>query len=126
MEGAPDVYPAYGDHPGTWQPSILDSIQFIEVEFDKPIYVTSIDIYETYNAGGVKSIFGRSVQGQWYLLWGTEQVQRIRHARIFSPILEKIDIRIHQIRLEIDCVALGARVAIDAIRLEGTGTKTGM
>ena len=70
--GSPDVYPNYGANlPGAWSPIISGSHQFIEVysttakkiiiffllslqvEFNEAIETSTIEVYETYNGGGI-------------------------------------------------------------------------
>ena len=56
--------------------------------FQMAVYITGIEIYETYHAGGVKAILGKADEGQWQTLWTTQQVEVITKARIFSPPLK--------------------------------------
>ncbi len=60
----------------------------IKVEFEKYVFVSEIEIYETYNAGGVKKIFTKAENEIWELLWETSQIEVIRNSRIFSPDFE--------------------------------------
>ena len=127
VEGPPDVYPLYGDYPGVWRQNITNSVQYIVIEYEHPVYVTGIDIYETYNAGGVKAVSGNTPQGYWQYLWENDaQYKQHGHgANIFSPPLQNVNFRISRVLLEIDCPAIGTWVAIDAVRLNGTLEKTG-
>ena len=59
------------------------------------MFITCIDIYETYHAGGVRAILGRESLddgniGDWALFWEAENgsFEYIEHARIFSPPLQ--------------------------------------
>jgi hypothetical protein len=70
------------------------------LKFATPVYVTKVDVYETFNAGGVKEIgcfdFQEEmwpngtmvVNRRWIWLWSTPQVSVIKSARIFSPSFE--------------------------------------
>ena len=60
----------------------------LQLEYKEALYVTSIDVYETFHAGGVKAILGKDSNGQWQQLWKTESVENIEKARIFSPPLK--------------------------------------
>ena len=53
--------------------------------FTKKVFVSKVDIYETWNSGGVTSIKGRQ-SGQWVVLW-SGAASHIQNARIFSPPL---------------------------------------
>ena len=50
-----------------------------------PVFITGLDIFETYNAGGVKAIYGRNPSDKWHQLWKTDRVKVITKSRIFSP-----------------------------------------
>ncbi|XP_053390567.1 speckle-type POZ protein-like isoform X2 [Mercenaria mercenaria] len=98
---------------------IKDANQFIEVEFKEPVYVTGIDIYETYHAGGVKAIKALGDDGKWHTLWKIDRVTVIKSSRIFSPQLAELSCRTKNIRVEVDCTGCGTWVEIDAIQLHG-------
>ncbi|XP_045211208.2 TD and POZ domain-containing protein 2-like [Mercenaria mercenaria] len=117
--GEPKVYPNYGDRRGAWAMQNIDANQFIEVEFREAVYVTGIDIYETYHAGGVKAIKALGDQGQWRTLWQTDSVTSISSSRVFSPQLAEMSCRTKNIRVEVDCTACETWVEIDAIQLHG-------
>ncbi|XP_052223893.1 F-box/LRR-repeat protein 4-like [Dreissena polymorpha] len=117
----PNVFPSYGDLIGTWAPRDIDANQFLEFQFATPVYVTKVDVYETYNAGGVKAIKCLDVSGTWITLWSTPQVSRIQSARIFSPsFTSTIPCFSNRIRLDIDCTLANTWVEIDAVRLHGS------
>ncbi|XP_052243949.1 uncharacterized protein LOC127853445 [Dreissena polymorpha] len=102
------------------------------LKFATPVYVTKVDVYETFNAGGVKEIWcfdfqeeifpngTMAVNRRWIRLWSTNQVSVIKSARIFS-VSFKSTIRYFSdtIRLVIDCTAANTWVEIDAVRLKG-------
>jgi len=58
-----------------------------QLEFDEPVFVMTVNIYETYHAGGLKSIKGMTKEGIWQSLWKTNKVTCITQPRIFSPEL---------------------------------------
>ncbi|KAH3739890.1 uncharacterized protein LOC127851325 [Dreissena polymorpha] len=102
------------------------------LKFATPVYVTKVDVYETFNAGGVKEIgcfdFQEEmwpngtmvVNRRWKWLWSTPQVSVIKFARIFSPSFEStIRCFSDTILLVIDCTAAKTWVEIDAVRLKG-------
>ena len=125
LEGRPDIYPLYRDILGAWAPRLIDSPQFIELEYEEAVFIHAINIYETFNAGGVKVISGRGPEGYWHTLWETTQVEYIDRARIFAPPLQYIDYRIKDIRIDVDCSASHSYVAIDAIQMIGARNSTG-
>jgi hypothetical protein len=55
--GAPDVYPAYGDHNKAWASQGADDrAEYVEVGFDRPERVSGVEIYETFNPGAIDKI----------------------------------------------------------------------
>ncbi|XP_052217124.1 uncharacterized protein LOC127835000 [Dreissena polymorpha] len=119
--GVPDVYPEYGDIDRAWAPHVIDANQFLEFQYATPVYVTKVDVYETYNAGGVKAIKCLDVSGTWITLWSTPQVSVIKSARIFSPsFTSTIPCFSNLIRLDIDCTVANTWVEIDAVGLRGS------
>jgi hypothetical protein len=55
--GAPDVYPAYGDHNKAWASHGSDDrAEYIEVGFGHPERVSGVEIYETFNPGAIDKI----------------------------------------------------------------------
>ncbi|XP_052223519.1 uncharacterized protein LOC127839282 [Dreissena polymorpha] len=123
--GVPDVYPTYADDTRAWAPQVIDANQFLEFQFATPVYVTQVDVYETFKAGGVKAINCLDVSGTWITLWSTPQVSVIESARIFSPLFTStIPCFSNQIRLDIDCTVAVSWVEIDSVRLHGSQVPT--
>ncbi|XP_052689658.1 uncharacterized protein LOC128167784 [Crassostrea angulata] len=97
--GVPKVYPRYGDIQGAWASADKNADQFIQVKFQKKVFLREINIYETYHAGGVKKISAKDMQGNWVM-----------------PPHFPVD----ELRLDIDCTACGTWVEIDAVNIVGT------
>ncbi|XP_052274020.1 uncharacterized protein LOC127873959 [Dreissena polymorpha] len=130
--GLPDVYPGYADDKRAWAPDVINAKQFLVLKFATPVYVTKVDVYETFNAGGVKAIEcfdaqeetfpngTMTVYRRWIRLWSTPQVSVVQSARIFSPsFTSTIRCFSDTIALFIDCTAANNWVEIDAVRLKG-------
>ena len=118
--GEPNVYPKYGDYPGAWAQKTLSAKEFIVVEFDEQLYLTGVDIYETYNAGAVIGISAfDEVSGLWINLWKTAQATRIETSRIFSPAIQEQAIKSRRIRVDVDCTVANSWCEIDAIKIKG-------
>ena len=59
---------------------------FPQVSIDEPVFIYTIEIYETYHAGAVKEVSVRHEQRGWVTVWsGSPQV--IKSSRIFKPDL---------------------------------------
>lgn len=54
--GEPTVYPHYGDLEGTWAQLKLNRSQYITLGFEAEIYVTGLNVYETFHAGAITRI----------------------------------------------------------------------
>lgn len=62
------------------------SIGFVpQMKFPRKIYVTSVNIYETLNAGAVVRISAKSPNDQWIEIFWTPHALHIKRARKFSP-----------------------------------------
>lgn len=118
--GPPRNYPNYGDLQNTWAQA-NDNLgrNFIELGFPQEVYVTRINVYETYHAGGIVAIKLRNKQlgGTWVSVWEAPngQARNIEMSRIFSPELERSSFRTDEIRLELDCSVSNSYCEIDAV-----------
>ncbi|CAH1795268.1 unnamed protein product [Owenia fusiformis] len=117
--GPPRVYPQYGDIGGAWASDEIDAAQFIEIQYKKKLYVKRIDIYETYNSGGVMLVSALSPKGNWVTLWHKDAPEVIDNSRIFAPPLKKTDFKTDSLRLDIDCSAANSWCEIDAVEMYG-------
>ncbi|XP_052820202.1 uncharacterized protein LOC128246029 [Mya arenaria] len=117
--GSPRVYPQYGDIVGTWAPGDRNNSEFLELEYAEEVYVTGIDIYETYHAGGTKAVLGKTADGRWVPLYTAPSIENITSSRIFSPPLNEQSLKTRELRIEVDCTVAGTWVEIDAVQLHG-------
>lgn len=58
---------------------------WLKVKFPRKLYVSKINIYETYNAGAVVKISVKDGQNQWVDIFSVNHARIIRRARKFSP-----------------------------------------
>ena len=113
---------SYGDERGTWcQSSAHTADEYIEIKFSKEVYVTKVNIYETYHCGGVVRIkLKDKSQNNWKTVWKSEPEntpQNIETSRIFSPDLEKTLFKTNEVRLDVNCSVANSYCEIDAIGL---------
>ncbi len=117
--GKPNVYPKYGDLEYTWaqDQGNLDSLQFIEVEFQTEVFASQINIYETCHAGAVIRIkLLNKESNQWTTAWQSQNgPQNIESSRVFSPPLTMSTFKTNSVRLELDCSTCQSYCEIDAI-----------
>ena len=100
---------------------------FIDVKFDHAVFPFRIHVYETYNPGGLASIWAGDCLGGWQLLWSeAPQTRRgsnsavSQQPRQFSPPIQTTDFATKLLRLEFDSSALSYYTEIDAVCLLGT------
>ncbi|XP_061164565.1 F-box/LRR-repeat protein 4-like [Saccostrea echinata] len=125
--GKPNVYPRYGDSQGTWTQATgqLNENQFIQVRFPEKVWITEVNIYETYNAGTVKRILAKNKENQWEEIFAVSHVHpiMIRKARKFSPKIKKVNFPVNELRIEVDCSVSPSWVEIDAVEIVGESLK---
>lgn len=69
-------------------------IIFVDIQFERKLYVNKINIYETYNPGAVVRIWALNVKdngNKWALLWEGAPEKFIPRSRIFSPPLKYLN-----------------------------------
>lgn len=65
------------------------SIGFVpQMKFPRKMYVTSVNINETLNAGAFVRISAKCPNDQWVEIFWTPQALHIKRARKFSPIIK--------------------------------------
>lgn len=99
---------------------------FIDVKFDHAVFPFRIHVYETYNPGGLASIWAGDCLGGWRLLWSespqarSSQTAASQQPRQFSPPIQTTDFATKLLRLEFNGSALSYYTEIDAVCLLGT------
>jgi len=120
--GQPKVYPRYGDIQGAWaqkNPASL-SVEWLELEFQEAVLISSIEIYETFNAGAVRRLSALNDRNEWVVIW-SGQASPIKSSRIFKPSLNlhgKV-LATKIIKLDLDCSRADSWCEIDAVKLIG-------
>jgi len=131
LVGPPRVYPNYGDIRGAWAPAYSSGTkENLVLSFSTPVYITGVDIFETYCPGHVCLIEALN-KGQFKTLWKHLQFDEIgkvaengvlhskRKARIFSPPIEKIYFKTDTIQIHLDCTYSPTWAEIDCVILRG-------
>ena len=113
LVGPPRTYPMHGNVAGAWQPeadatSGGERAASVHLDFASPMYVSGVEIYETYLPGSVTAVAlwsGRtdgSGAAGWDVVWrGEPQRSLPAEARIFSPSLEARSYATKHVRLEL-------------------------
>ena len=88
------------------------------MEFDNPVYINAIHIYETYNSGAVYRISALNKPSSWIDIW-TGTPTRISSSRIFKPQVQSTSFATNVIKLYLNCTISQSWAEIDAVKLIG-------
>ena len=79
LRGKPAVFPRHYYDAAAWCPKEARTAnEFVEVRFARKVRVAAIELFETWNAGAVKSIKLRHPDGEWVTVYAVEHVECIR------------------------------------------------
>eukprot|EP01029_Cantina_marsupialis_P019967 TRINITY_DN4652_c0_g1_i1.p1 TRINITY_DN4652_c0_g1~~TRINITY_DN4652_c0_g1_i1.p1 ORF type:complete len:1486 (+),score=310.17 TRINITY_DN4652_c0_g1_i1:2-4459(+) len=72
--GPANVYPAFGEYDGAWQPSMDGewTTQWVTITLKTPVRVNSVKLFETWHGGAVTSIYVKNLSDEWELAWTGE------------------------------------------------------
>ncbi|XP_052900586.1 F-box/LRR-repeat protein 4 [Anopheles moucheti] len=122
---APSFAPEFGvDKIPTEDNPPIDA--FIVVSFEKSVYPTGVEVYETMNPGAVYRIWAYTEFRQWMLLWDKrvdavhDDIRNadLKESRIFVPAIRIINQRTCVLRVEFSTCELNYIYAMDAIMLK--------
>ena len=117
--GEPDTYPSHGDIRTAWASLEEDAgIEWLDLEYEVPVRISRIEIYETYNPGAITGIEIYDQNGGRQLAW-EESMEPARTARI-SPIEIDADFPSDRIRIILDTRRVSGWNEIDAVALTGS------
>jgi hypothetical protein len=60
----------------------------LQIGFVEKVIPSAINIYETFNAGGVRRVLAKNLQDAWVELYKATRIEKIPASRIFSPVLK--------------------------------------
>ncbi|KAK3092013.1 hypothetical protein FSP39_024454, partial [Pinctada imbricata] len=120
IKGPPRVYPRYGDIQGAWASKEPGRHEHIEFEFEEDVYLSELNIYETYHGGAVKKIQAKNLSGKYETVYETPSVKSITSSRIFTPFIERLSFPVKQFKFFLDSTVCGSWSEIDAVELVGT------
>ena len=139
LVGPPRIFPMHGHSIlGAWQPAVMEGAggpktEWVELRFGTPMYISGIEIYETFLAGACTSVAlwaaepaGETQAGRWDVVWqGEPRQERLpSEARLFSPPLTTRPYASRFVRIELRVAAAAdsgkvLAAQIDAVRLIG-------
>lgn len=116
--GEPQVYPKYGDKKGAWAQKNRLTVQFISFKYEVPVYLSHLNIYETYHAGAIIEIKAKNIETDDIVtVWHAPDFkpENKRKSRIFSPPLELTLFKTQEVVMFLDCSLAGDFCEIDAV-----------
>ena len=120
--GEPDT-DRCGDYQSAWASSGSDSVDWLELQFETPVYVSAVNIVQTFNANQVAKVellgnFGRSLT-----IYEQAPVQVDQPCPyMLSILVEKTPALYNSVRITLDQSVLGLGWnEIDAVQLVGDG-----
>jgi hypothetical protein len=117
--GEPDTYPDHGDITTAWASlEEDDGIQWLDLEHEVPVWITRVEIYETYNPGAIIGLEIYDQDGGRHHAW-EGSMEPATEARI-SAIDIDADFPSDRIRIILDTRRVSGWNEIDAVALIGT------
>lgn len=104
LAGRPAVYPRklHKVDEASWCAGQAGLKEFVEADFEQAVHVVAVEIFETWNAGGVSQVALRNPQGGWVTVYMTEHIEQIKQPRRFIPQIQRTSWKTNAIRIEID------------------------
>ena len=112
-------YPNYGDNVNTWCPVQMNGNEYLDIEYEHPVFITEVHVYETLQPGStckisVMEYHEDDSHGDWIVLWEDQSVVTSAGSasRDFSPPIQssvftkriRVDLKITNAWSEIDTV----------------------
>ena len=123
--GPPNTFPEHGDLLTAWASRTPDSQrEFLIVAYENPTPIRGVDIYETFNAGAVDSVYAIDTNDNLYLLWAGE-ASAVSGAQILQVRFDPTPFTVKQIRIAMNSAAVLGWNEIDAIGILPSNLGTG-
>lgn len=133
VSGPPRVFPQHGDNALAWAAAPRGSREYIELVYDKAVVPVEIIIYETYHAGGVRTVSAKDDYGNWIPIYNAENLENILESRKLSLAVDpegtsrkltlpSADFVTRELRIDIDQSLCNDWAEIDAVELVGFET----
>lgn len=119
--GAPDS--STGDQQTAWASATQDDqLEWLMVEYDKPIKATEIRVFETFNPGAISRITAFTPEGKEFDAWTAEaavgkKLGKDAGSALGSPRPLQLDFPVERIKLYIDSPDVAGWNEIDAVGL---------
>jgi len=120
--GEPDT-DRCGDYQSAWASSGSDSVDWLELQFETPVYVSAVNIVQTFNANQVTKVELLGTFGRSLMIYEQTPVQVDQPCPyMLSIMVEKTPALYNAVRITVDQSVLGLGWnEIDAVQLVGDG-----
>lgn len=115
--GPPDV-DACADDPRAWTSARGNGVEWLQLSYARPMYVTEVRIYQTFGVGAISRVSLLDVEGNLQQVWeGTDTTTPCPGALVISfPLTEY---HVEGVRIDLDESRTGFWNQIDAVELFG-------
>lgn len=116
--GAPDTSTC-GDYETAWASAASDTVEWIELSYDTPIYPTEVNIVQSYSPDQVISVEMIDAEGEYHAVYLGEPEEKAECPYTLSIPVENADYLAVGVKITIDQSELGNWNEIDAVELVG-------
>lgn len=118
--GPPKCLNKYGDRADAWCPAKFNRLEFVEVEFEREVYVEKIRVYENLNGGCLVRV-DAFVGDSYVNVWMRDRAELKRSYQVYEVVVKDTarSYRSRRLKVYLDCTLLKYYTQMDAIELIG-------
>jgi hypothetical protein len=116
--GAPDTT-ACGDNPSAWASSSTNTVEWIQLGYTTPVYVTQVVIYITYNPSYITKVELVDTNGGYHTAYTAQPKQMDCPTKMIISF-PRTSYLVSGVKITVDQTTLNSWSEIDAVQLTGT------
>ena len=114
--GKPNILPSGGkENPNAWSPFTHNTVEYITVQFDRPMPIAQIAIGETNNPGAVRKVVAYSENHKAHVVYKQTPAPVKAPYRMLRIFMERTPYHVKSLKVVVDGRAVNGFVAIDCI-----------
>ena len=114
--GKPNILPSGGEeNPNAWSPFTNNTVEYITVQFDRPMPISQIAIGETDNPGAVRKVVAYDENDKAHVVYKEPPAPVKAPYRMFRIFMEQTPYHVKALKVVVDGRAVDGFVAIDCI-----------